>query len=121
MLLCTTMVMGLLPLSMHLCCEERCCEVPVQKASCCAPTEHEKPTIPDEDCCQDQSFFNLAPVFAPVKIGFEQQIQHEGTPEPFRTLRLVEVHRSCRATDDFAQIRTPERLRIHLAHRVLII
>ena len=120
MLLCTTMVMGLLPLSMHLCCEERCCEVTVHKASCCATSDHEKPAIPDDDCCQDQSFFNLAPVFAPVKIGFELQLQDEKTPELFRTLVQSEV-RPCSATAYFAKPPTPERLRIQLAHRVLII
>lgn len=120
MLLCTTMVMGLLPLSMHLCCEERCCEIPVEKASCCAPADLEKPAIPDDNCCQDQSFFNLAPVFAPVKIGFELQLQDAGIPEQFPTLVQAEV-RPCNATAYSAKTRTTERLRLHLAHRVLII
>jgi len=72
MLLCTSMVMGLLPLSMHLCCEERCCDAAEVQASCCAASSTEKPVAPEDDCCSNQSFFNLAPVFAPIKIEVEK-------------------------------------------------
>jgi hypothetical protein len=120
MLLCTSMVMGLLPLSMHLCCEERCCEVPEIQASCCAMPNPEKPVAPDDNCCQDQSFFNLAPVFAPIKIGFEQHFQDEGMQEPMHTLASP---KAVAHVPSFALpgAHPPERLKRHLAMRVLII
>jgi hypothetical protein len=120
MLLCTSMVMGLLPLSMHLCCEERCCDAAEVQASCCAASSTEKPVAPEDDCCSNQSFFNLAPVFAPIKIGFEQHIQDAGAQEPMHALALPKAvaHVSCFALPG---AHPPERLKRHLAMRVLII
>jgi hypothetical protein len=120
MLLCTTMVMGLLPLSMHLCCEQQCCETHSEQASCCSAPGEKKPALPKDDCCQDQSFFNLAPVFAPVKIGCEMQVQEKETPEPYQTLVLIEKP-PCAEPRGFVKTRAPERHRRHLVQRVLII
>ncbi|MEN9512207.1 MAG: hypothetical protein RLZZ370_2026 [Bacteroidota bacterium] len=120
MLLCTTMVMGLLPLSMHLCCEERCCDVPEVQASCCSMPAPEKPVAPEDDCCQNQSFFNLAPVFAPIKIGFEQHLQEAGMQEPMHSLSLPEAVAYV-PSFELPGAHPPERLKRHLAIRVLII
>lgn len=120
MLVCTTMVMGLLPLSMHLCCEERCCETPVEQASCCALANHPKPALPDDGCCQDQSFFNLAPVFAPVKTCFEQ---HISAGIPLENCCYAEALVQVQHSNDFKKIqgKPPEPLRLHLRLGVLII
>lgn len=63
--------MGLLPLTLHLCCEEqRCHEAPSQaQASCCAgPQLHVESAESDcgqeAACCDDVAFFNLAPFFS---------------------------------------------------------
>jgi len=117
MLTCTTMVMGLLPLSIHICCDIQCCET-IATAPCCADQQTERDH--DDNCCQDQTFFNLAPVFAPVKTEISTHTFTESSTQehaelflhpPISTFGAPVVH----------DISLPEGLRRHLSLRVLII
>jgi hypothetical protein len=63
--------MGLLPLTLHLCCEEARChdEQPVAKANCCSGAHveinaNEEVCVGEAECCDDVAFFNLAPFFS---------------------------------------------------------
>lgn len=117
MLTCTTMVMGLLPLSIHICCDIQCCET-IATAPCCADQQTERDH--DDNCCQDQTFFNLAPVFAPVKTEISTHTFTDASSQGHLEFFIHPAFAPGR-TSVIEDVSPPKGLRRHLSLRVLII
>jgi hypothetical protein len=82
LLVSCSLSMGLLPLTLHLCCDEARChgDLQAESASCCKAAKPAQPsccaTLPtnaakgaaldvsETTCCDDVAFFNLAPFFS---------------------------------------------------------
>ena len=123
--------MGLLPLTLHLCCEEaRCHEAVAEtKASCCSGDAVKFSSTADAcfdkaECCDDVAFFNLAPFFSwgegkmrLLPAGVQAVLLHASAHVPEINTRNQEAYASYNAHHPPAQSHLP----VFLANRRLLI
>jgi hypothetical protein len=131
LLISGSLSMGLLPLTLHLCCEEaRCHETVAEtKANCCSGDAVEiTPTadacIDKAECCDDVAFFNLAPFFSwgegkmrLLPSGVQAVLSHASAHVPEINAQKQAAYASYNAYHPPAQSHLP----VFLANRRLLI
>ena len=142
LLVSCSLSMGLLPLTLHLCCDEARChgDLPAETASCCKAAKPEQPSCcatlptsaakgPDVDvsettCCDDVAFFNLAPFFSWGENQLRLAPVDVATALPEYLSALPEINRSANALFDWYDVHHPptqSHLPVFLACRRLLI